>query len=389
MNIDPRIDKLIRSIGRLREFSHSQDDIRNVKMSLDEIFNTKAKCANFIYTINTDKIPFGIVCMPVIRSEQVVDIMINGDPVRFDTYEIEIDSKMFDYGLTDEEIACVMLYNIHHLVSTLTPSNIVRENIDVYLTNSGTHMVVNNTFLYQVILLFGLCDSLNQITSCLYLPNDIDTDQYLESVGLGEEFRCAIDKLYAQIPGCDNEATRQPKLSMLEWVLRLYNNVDTERIPAINLLEKAKTLTASVLYINKMNGVIGALNRIDTSAYNEAANMSYITEAKKRGFFASLKYNGLRDLENDIYEFMIRAKNAETEQEVMYALKQINARIALLDDYIRENPDDEELDRWINLKIKYIEIRDKLAKSKIYNRKNYGIFIDYNKLDQMDDEEEE
>ncbi len=387
MNIDPRVDKLIRSIGRLREFSHTQDDIRNVRETLNSIFEGKATCNNFIYTINTDKIPFGIVCMPVIGSEQVVSIMINGDPVRFDKYEIEIDSKMFDYGLTDAEVACVMLYNISHLTSTLAPSNILRENIDVYLTNSGTHMVVKNTFLYQVILLFGLCDSLNQITSCLYLPNDIEDDPYLESVGLSDEFRSAIDKLYTQIPGCDNEATRQPRLSMLEWVIRLYNNVDIERIPAINLLEKAKSLTASALYINRMNGVIGALNRIDTSSYNEAANMQYINEAKKRGFFASLKYSGLRDLENDIYEFMIRAKNAETEQEVMYALKQINARIALLDDYIRENPDDEDIDRWIDLKIRYIEIRDKLAKSKIYNRKNYGIFIDYNKLDEDDDEE--
>lgn len=387
MAMDPRIDKLINSIGRLREYSHSQEDLKNVRDNLNSIFDGKSKCVNFIYTINTDKIPFGIVTMPVLDSEQVVNMMINGDPTRYDKYELEIDSKVFDYGLTDEEVAAIMLYNVSHLTTTLAPSNIVRENIDVYLTNSGTHMVVRNTFLYQAILLFGLCDALNQVTSCLYLPTEVESDPFMESVELEEEFRSAIDKLYCQIPGCDNEVTRQPKLSMLEWAIRLYNNVDTERLPAINLLEKAKTLTASVLYCNKMNSVISSLNKIDTSTYNEAANMSYITESKKRGFLASLKYSGLRDLENDIYEFMIRAKNAETEQEVMYALKQINARIALLDDYIRENRDDEDIDRWINLKIQYIDIRDKLAKTKVYNRKNYGIFIDYNKLDDDDDEE--
>lgn len=387
MAMDPRIDKLINSIGRLREYSHSQEDLKNVRDNLNSIFDGKSKCVNFIYTINTDKIPFGIVTMPVLDSEQVVNMMINGDPTRYDKYELEIDSKVFDYGLTDEEVAAIMLYNVSHLTTTLAPSNIVRENIDVYLTNSGTHMVVRNTFLYQAILLFGLCDALNQVTSCLYLPTEVESDPFMESVELEEEFRSAIDKLYCQIPGCDNEVTRQPKLSMLEWTIRLYNNVDTERLPAINLLEKAKTLTASVLYCNKMNSVISSLNKIDTSTYNEAANMSYITESKKRGFLASLKYSGLRDLENDIYEFMIRAKNAETEQEVMYALKQINARIALLDDYIRENRDDEDIDRWINLKIQYIDIRDKLAKTKVYNRKNYGIFIDYNKLDDDDDEE--
>lgn len=388
MATDPRIDKLVRSISRLREYEHTQDDLKNIKAELNTIFDGKAKCVNFIYTINTDKIPFGITCMPVMSSDQVVNMMINGDPSLYTDYEIEIDSKMFDYGLTDEEVVCVMLYNIKHLTSSLTPSNILRENIDRYLTDAGIHMVVRNTFLYQTILMFGLCDALNQITSCLYLPNDIESDPYLESIDMDDQFRSAIDKLYAQIPGCDNEVTRQPKLSMLEWTIRLYNNVDTERLPAINLLEKAKLLTASVLYINKMNGVISSLNRIDTSSYNEAANMEIITEAKRRGFLASLKYSGLRDLENDIYEFMIRAKNAETEQEVMYALKQINARIALLDDYIRENQDDPEIDRWVNLKIQYIEIRDKLAKTKVYNRKNYGIFIDYNKLDDLDNEEE-
>jgi hypothetical protein len=383
--MDARIDKLTSAIGRLRDFNHTQDDLKNVKLALDNIFLDKAKCRNFVYTVNTDKIPFGIVCMPMFTGEDINNFIILGDPVKFTDYEIEIDSKMFDYGLTDEEIACIMLYNIHHLTSTLTPGNVVRENIDAYLTNSGIHIIVRDSVYYQTILAFGLYDALNQVTSCLNLPNDIVSDPFLESVELEDEFRTAIDKLYAQIPGCDNEVTRQPKLVMLEWAIRVYSNIDTERIPAINLMEKLKTLTASNLYINRANAVINSLNRIDTSIYESA---QVLTEAKKRGLLASLKYSGLRDLENDIYEFMIRAKNAETEQEVMYALKQINARLALLDDYIRENPDDPELDRWIALKGQYIDIRDKLAKTKIYNKKNYGLFIDYNKLDELDDEED-
>jgi hypothetical protein len=136
-----------------------------------------------------------------------------------------------------------------------------------------------------------------------------------------------------------------------------------------------------------MNAVINALNRIDTSLYTESADM-YITESKKRGFFAALKYAGLRDLENDLYEFVIRAKNSETEEDVMYALRQINSRLAILDDFIRENPEDPELDRWIALKEQYMAIRDKLAKQKIYNKRNYGIFIDYNALSDLDSEDE-
>ena len=79
------------------------------------------------------------------------------------------------------------------------------------------------------------------------------------------------------------------------------------------------------------------------------------------------------------YEFKIRAENAYTEYDVIYALKQINARLSLLDDYIYNNPDEADIERWKMLKYQYMSIRDTLAKKKLVNR-NYSIFIDYDKL---------
>ena len=379
--MDNRVEKLVRAIERLRNFSHTQEDLVAVKDALNSIFLSDAKCENFIYTVNTDKVPFGCIVMPKLTPDMISNIFISGGDIRFNSYEIEIDSKMFDYGLSDECVAAVMLYNIYHLICDFTPAKNVREMIDAWLTNRGTNIVIRDSIQFQAILAFGLYDSINQLTSCLYLPDGIVNDPYLDSMELGDYFEEAISKLYKEIPGCDNEVTRQPKLTMLDWVLRLYTDVDKERVPALHLLDKAKKLTASVLYINRMNAVINALNRIDTSLYTES---TIINEGK--GFLASLKYSGLRDIENDLYEFIIRAKNAETEEEVFYALKQINARLAILDDYIRENRDDPDIDRWINLKLQYMEIRDKMAKQRIYNRKNYGIFIDYNQLDNLDRE---
>ena len=99
-----------------------------------------------------------------------------------------------------------------------------------------------------------------------------------------------------------------------------------------------------------------------------------------------MKYNGMRGIEDDFYEFMVRARNAETEEDVMYALKQINARLTIISDYIAsEDLDPSEKERWSALYIKYCNIRDEIANKKIYNKKNYGIFFDYNKL--YDDEE--
>jgi hypothetical protein len=233
---------------------------------------------------------------------------------------------------------------------------------------------------YKEILKLGLVDALVNVSSCLSLPSDVVSDPFLESLGL-EGFDKALDKLYKEIPGCENEVSRTPKLNMLEWALRLYCDVEKERIPALHILEKAKSLTASTLYITKFNNTINALNRIDTDMVVNEAVQTFFNEAKRKGgLLARLKYSGLRDIENDLYEFQIRAKNAETESEVMYALKQINARLAILDNYIRENPDDPEIDRWVAVKLQYMDIRDTLAKKRLHKR-NYGIFVDYDALE--------
>lgn len=385
--LDNRVEKLVTAIDKLRDYSITQDDLNAVKDSLNSIFRPDADCSNFIYTINTDKLPFGCVVMPTMRNIDINDFFITGIDMKINEYMVEIDSKMFDYGLTNEEVAQVMLFNIFHMVKDYSPMRNVRMAIDDFLIKSTTQLIIKDSVQYKEILKLGLVDALVNVSSCLSLPSDVISDPFLESLGL-EDFSEALDKLYKEIPGCENEITRAPKLNMLEWCLRLYCDVEKERIPALHLLEKAKTLTASTLYIAKFNNTINALNRIDTDMVVSESVQTFFNEAKRRGgLLASLKYNGLRDIENDLYEFQIRAKNAETESEVMYALKQINARLAILDDYIRENSDDPEIDRWIAVKMQYIEIRDVLAKKRLHKR-NYGIFVDYDSLDKLDNEED-
>lgn len=382
--MDTRVEELISAIGKLREFSHSQDDLKQIKLILNRIFPDK-DCANFIYTINTDKLPFGCIVFPVFRQNTISDFLITGEVKYVSDYEVEIDSKMFDYGLTDEEVVAVILFNIHNMTASLAPMENVREAIDDFFSDNGNQLIIRSSVQYQAILNLGLVDALNQVSSCLYLPDDVVSDAFLDDLGV-DCFKAAIDKLYQQIPDCNNEASRLPKLTILNWALRLYDDVDKERIPALRLLDKVKSITASVLYTNRINAAINALNRIDTDLFVSESVQQVFTESKRRGgLIASLKYNGLRDIENDLYMFQLMAKNAETESEVLYALKQINARLAILDDYIRENPNDPEIDRWIAVKMEYIEIRDVLAKKKLRKR-SYGIFVDYDALDKLDDE---
>ena len=385
--IDNRVEALIKAIGNLRNFHHSGEDVKNIRNCLDRIFKPDASCINFVYTVNTDKLPFGCIVFPRLSGEEINNFLIVGESTRIDEYEVEIDSKLFDYGLTDEQVVQVILFNVYHMIKDIKPCDVVREAIDDYFTKSASQLAIRNSIQYQAILYLGIVDALQQVTSCLYLPNDIVNDAFLESLGL-YYFEDTLNKLYQRFPDCDNEATRMPKLSMLEWTLRVYDDVDKERIPAIHLLNKVKSITASTLYIDRINAVINALNRIDTSvAVSEAVDQVFMEAKRRGGLLAYLKYSGLRDIENDLYEFQLRAKNSESEQEVLYALKQINARLAILDDYIRENPDDPDIDRWIGVKEEYMDIRDILAKKKLHKR-SYGVFVDYDALDKEDNDQD-
>lgn len=379
-----KVQDIINAIGNLQE-NVSHNKLSACRNALNSLLGDKATCVNFLYTVNYDKLPFGCIVFPRFEENDVNTILISGDNTRLTKYEVELDSKLFDYGMSPEQVTQVVLYNILHLTGDRSPMGRVRECIDIYFTHHETQLVIKDSIQYQAILELGIVDALHQFTNCMCTESYVTEDPYLNSLDL-HDFDAVQSILFKEIPGCENSITRQPKLNMLDWALRLYTNVKNERIPAIRLLEKCKKLTGSTLYIQKFNNVLNSLNRIDTDTYIQEAVTGFFNESKKRGSLINqIKYNGLRGLEDDFYEFVVRARNADTEDEVMYALKQINVRLSILDDYLRtENLDDKDRERWQNLYDKYMSIRDEIASKKVYNKRNYGVFVDYNKLDQLD-----
>ena len=391
--MDNDVRYFIQTLASLRDMTTvSFDQIRTCRDALNKIIDNKANCVNLIYTINTDKLAFGCVVMPRFRGEEVNNLLISGDPIRIQDIEVEIDSKLFDYAFTDEQIAMIILYNICHMVNDHNPTARVREAIDTYLMNHDTQLVIKDSIQYQPIMTLGICDALVQFTNCLYLDTEIESDPFLENLGFEENFGDTLATLFQVIPGANAEINRKPRLNMLDWALRLYVDVKKERIPAIHLLDKCISICGSTLYKNKFQTVINCLHKIDTDSYVQEAYNEFFNEAKKnkKSLFSQIKYAGLRGIEEDFYEFMVRARNADTEEEVMYALKQINVRLAILDDYLRnEEMSDTDRQRWTTLYNKYVAIRDEIANKKVYNKRNYGIFVDYNRLDELDKEDEE
>lgn len=377
--------RLINAIAALREtVSPDPIHLEEVRNALNE-FIPEAECLDFMLTNNTDRIPFGINVFPQLTSDMINKILLSGEEMVLTKYYVELDSKVFLYGLEDDEILAVMLYNITHLTDkSASPVSRLRGAIDLYFTSSATQLKIRESLQYQQILTLGLVDTLVKFTNCLYLDSDVLADPYLKALDLDYAFDGGCSKLFNKIPGFENSASRSPALIILDWCFRLYADVEHQRIPAIKQLERSKDITASALYKRLFDRAIDALHKIDTDTLVES---TVIKESKKGSLFSQIKYNGLRGIEDDFYEFMVRARNAESEEEVMYALKQINIRLSILDDYIRnENLSEEDKKRWTALYIKYTNIRDEIANKKVYNKRNYGVFFDYNQLDNVYDD---
>lgn len=384
------VTNISNDINALKE-SPNRNALESLLSHLNDIFeDMHAKCIDIIYTKNTDGMPFGVYVFPVLSDKDVKDFLINGELFHVDKYKVEIDGRMFMYDMTSQEITAIMINNIYNMVNGTIPVEQMRNAIDAYFAKTGTSLQIRESIEYQKILELGLIDTLIKFTNCLYLDSDVVSNPIMASLELESDFESALHTLFDRIPGCDNSASRSPKLIILEWCFHLYTDLEHERMPAMKQLHRSSDLTPSYYYKKIFDDLTIAINKIIINVpYSVEVFESAITvleEGKKGSLFSQIKYNGLRGIEDDFYEFMVRARNAETEEEVMYALKQINVRLSILDDYIRhENLSPEEKERWTTLYIKYCDIRDEIAKKKVYNKKNYGIFFDYNQLDKDDE----
>ena len=102
-----------------------------------------------------------------------------------------------------------------------------------------------------------------------------------------------------------------------------------------------------------------------------------------------MKQNGLRSIEDGLYEFAMRMKNCDTEEDAMYILRGINTRLNVLEDYIYNTPEltDRERKKWQAVANQYRELRVQLTKKKIWKKNSYGLFFDYNQTFEGDPED--
>ena len=131
------------------------------------------------------------------------------------------------------------------------------------------------------------------------------------------------------------------------------------------------------------------INLKEGTTLNQFFDVSHISVVNELSIFKNLKKNGLRGIENELYEYTMKVKNCTTAEDAYMIMRAINSRLGILEDYLL-NDDMSDYDRkhWEYVAQQYRDLRAKLANKK-FKEKQYGLFFDYSKLDKLDNEDEE
>lgn len=353
--------------------------------TLNKLF-PEYNCTDVLYTINNDKPFFGVRINPSISALDALSIITTEEPVKFNTYQVELDSKMFDMvRLSAEEITTYILYEVS---SYLKPENIsmVRAIIDLNMLSTDDVISIRDSANYSQLIIYSIKDTLFKLSSLLFKDSDINV--------LGAEYfnsLIGVQKKIFSSPYGLSESERVPNTAVLQWMLSIYKDVNHNSRLIKETLKDAKECTGSKLEKNEIDKTIKAIDRIENGIMSESTlDKSLINKGfsalLELSLFKSLKQNGLRSIEDSLYEFSLRIKNCDTEEDAMYILRGINTRLSILEDYIYNTPELNENERkhWELIAYKFRELREVLAKRKIVNKKQYGLFFDYDQLDTLD-----
>lgn len=362
-----------------------------LKTAINDIF-TDNTCVDVLYTNNTDKQFFGIRISPALSGSDALVILTTDSRITLDKYSIEYDSKLFDLGLDESELAALTLYEISAMMDNPQIFEDLRGYVDYNLVTNDDVVSIRDSANAAQLIIFAIKDTMYKISSILYKTNeDLAADTFMQGIeGAVENLISAKEKITNGIIGFNGDGMRSPKPVILDWMFIMYRDITINSRSIRDTLNDAKMFTGSKLEVAEIDKCISALNRIDTYIMDESSldlvkfldkkNISAVNEAS---LFKSLKKNGLRGIENDLYEYRMRAKNCTDPDEAHMIMRSINSRIGILDDYLmNDEVSEHDAKHWQDVSNEYRELRAELAKKKL-NLKQWGVFINYDALDRV------
>lgn len=365
----------IKDSGFLSINTNSLNQIRDL---INKIFGN-TNCVDVVFNQNRDKQFFGVYVNPTIVPEQLMAILYGDDDYTFDRYVVEIDAKLFMDSLTTNEISAVILREVSGMIADSSPVYNLRGIIDTFMCGNDDYISITGTADSAQLFILAVKDALHKITSCFYEGNDT-VNKFIEDNHLQVSLLSAQRKILSSSFGL-NDTVREPKLMLLQWAFAIYQDIKNNTPNAIAVLTDLIGTKGPYSIDRDIKQTIESLKRLSSEVAMESA--AILAEARRGGLVDKMKQDGLRAIEDDLYEFRVRAKNAETEDEAMYTLRQINSRINIIEEYLYQNQSTlmpSEIERWNILSAKYRDLREEISKKTISHKKNYGIWFDYDKI---------
>ena len=359
-----------------RECRDMDSALKKLKLELNKFFSDK-RCDTVICTTNTDNKFFGVVVKPT--GWDVATLF--GDDINslsFSNYSVEFDSKLFDPSTdwTPTNILAGLLYDISEVVDTRTVTE-VRSAIDAICC--GLNISPSTVLIERLEILLKFCveeavyrmkSLYNMEYRSLVLENEL-----IKNYGLVEAFNDEFERV--QCLKSDLDTINKCDTLVLNWFFYWATQSTAYDTLPIYTLRKYIDCTGSVLLKNSANAAINSLGTV--TGYN-----TYIEESKKRSLVSNIKLNGMKSIEDDLYEYAMRVKNIDDEASAIQLMRQINSRMGIIADYLSEESlSEHERKRWDRLYDKYDKLREEMIKKPIYSRKMYGLFVDYNALMNM------
>lgn len=357
------------SVVNLKAKPGNKIELNKIKDCLNKIF-PDSKCVDVIYTVNTDKMFFGIVTLPILSPNEILNIMTSDEDSKITTYKVELDSKLFceTMDLTLDEITALIVHEVARLVSDYYPINNARYLIDKTVLDYGITLKMSEYVPYIEIIGYGIKEAARRSVSIF--ENNYLVPYYLdETYELTDSLRRAITKLENKGNLWDTEIDN--KSIIIKWVVRLYTDILKYRIMSLHTLEKGIELTGSILVVNEMKNIVKKLHRIDDySLMQEASNIINFFNSTKNATLNALdrfKANGIKNYYDDFYEIQFEYNNMDNDRGTAIALlHRINSRMSVIDDYIStERVDPQTKKRLIELYYKYDELRKNIATTKL------------------------
>lgn len=340
-----------------------------LRRCLNETFKG-THCRSVIYTNNTDKLFFGMCVMPIIPSAMAKVVILDGEvPTDMKKeYVVEIDSKLFEIGLTEREVMAILLHEIGHIVLDMDQS--LEEIIDatqVYVAKNNEVLnavqVANSGSLFK----FGIEDALRKMGT-IFTNEEKRADAVAAQLGYGRDLESAFTKISRRSLDLNRDVDN--KLVVLQWALRTYKNLNLDRKYAIRKLNNLIDMNGSEVQNSRVKTMLNDIKNIDFKLSKPSLelrpNIDECCILNEKGLLSIYRRHtdkAMRGIEEDLYELQLMAKATEDRDECLMILRQINSRLSILEDYLSNDKiSDSNRKRFSAVMNEYLKLRAEVGK---------------------------